>query len=314
MTLDAQTLSDMFAEIRSTDLRVADVGALKERIGSAIGGMRMNGPFCEPGITVYRGAKLLEREKPALRDRLSYPPDHLANGWGRVTRPGQRVFYCSVPRDAVGFELGLNAGDHVAIGRWRSTAPLMFTQVGFHPGVLHNLGGARAAALRVSNPTAPLSDLDRQIDAFFSEQFCKIVGPGDEHLYKISVAIAEPLFRAGFEFRDVPGYTGAPRVAGLLFPSIATLGNNDNIAFLTEVVDDSLTLEFVEWSRVESVAHERITLTPVDCASSFGPRGEIEWLGRQPRLLVPPGGRHTWAPDGTVIEAFDAAGRRIERS
>lgn len=308
-----KTAAEVFAEVRAMDFRHVEFDTLKSLIGNAFIGMRTRAPMCDAGLIVYRGVGSDDKGKPNKRARVSYPPIKCATVWGRVTRPGQHVFYCSVARDAIPFELGLRADDYVAIGRWRSTAQLMFTQVGFNRGVLTTLGGVRAAPTWTDNSVDSLSELDLQIDEFFSEQFCKIVPRGDDYLYKVSVAIAEPLFRNAFTFGNVPGYTGLPRVAGLVFPSIAMLGSADNLALLPTVADDSFCLDFIEWSYVEASGPDVCRLKPIDCANTFGPDGEIEWNGRPPQYTIPPGGKYTMR-GSEIIEAFDAAGGRIEAS
>lgn len=309
----ARAATEVFAEVRAIDLRHVEFDALKSLIGNAFIGMRTRAPMCDAGLIVYRGVRSDEKDKPSERACVSYPPIEYASAWGRVTCPGQRVFYCTVTRDTIPFELGLQPGDFVAIGRWRSTAQLLFTQVGFNQSVLTALGGSRGAPVWTNNTADPLTELDLQIDQFLSEQFCKIVPRGDDFLYKVSVAVAEPLFRNSFTFGDVPGYKGLPRIAGLVYPSVATLGNADNLALLPAVVDDSFRLEFVEWSYVEASGPDFCKLKPIDCASTFGHDGEIEWKGRPPQYTIPSGGSYSMA-GAEIIEAFDATGGRIERS
>lgn len=306
----AEAAAKVFAEFRALDLRNVEFDTLKSLIADGFIGMRRQVVWTEPELLLYRGVGLSENCKPSNKARVSYPPVEHATSWGRVTRPGQNAFYSSIAKDPIAWELGLKPGDHVAFGRWRSTAQLLLMQVGFHESALQALGGNRTAPAWASNSADPLTELDRLIDAFFSAEFCKIVPRGEEHLYKGSVAIAEPLLRSSFdELGGIVGYVGLPRVAGLLYPSIAAAGDADNIALLPAVVDDSLRLEFVEWARVEAMEDGVCKLTYIDCASSFATDGQIEWQGRPPEYKIPHGGRHT-VVNGTM-EAFDATGNRI---
>lgn len=306
----AEAAAKVIAEFRAQDLREVEFERLKSLVADGFIGMCREVVWTQPEQLLYRGVGPAENCKPTNLSRISYPPIQYATTWGRVTRPGQNAFYSSVAKEPIAWELGLKAGDHIAFGRWRSTAQLLLMQVGFHERALQTLGGNRTAATWASESVSPLTELDRMIDEFFSSEFCKIVPPGEEHLYKGSVAIAEPLLRSSIEeLGGVPGYTGLPRVAGLLYPSIAAAGEIDNIALLPTVVDDSLRLEFVEWARVEAMENGRCKLTYLDCASSFAADGQIEWKGRPPEFTIPFGGRHEVV--NGVNQAFDASGARI---
>lgn len=302
------------AELQQVDLRNADVEELKDRLKAMIDGHRTSTPIVGPGQIVHRGVRLRPEEKPMLRSRLSYRPAHLPGTWGRAARPGDTVFYCSVGRDGVPYELGLLPGDHVAIGRWRFAAPVIVNNAGYSRNAFKSLASPREVPSWATAHAKELSEVDRVIAGFFAKVFCKVVHNGEEYLYKTSVAIAEALYRCDLTIEGtVAGYDGLPRWGGLLYPSVALAATGDNLALLPEIVDECMCLDFVEWARVDSL-EERVAykVTLLDCATSFGPEGAIEWKGRPPQLAVPPGG--TWSViDGHAI-ARDANGQLVEPS
>lgn len=295
-------------------MQQVEFDALRALVRSSFIGMRMRALWTHAGQVLYRGVGAGSADKPQLRARLSYPPLERATTWGRVTRPGQRVFYASVTPDSIPFELGVQPGDHVALARWRCTPELMLMQVGFVGDVLGHLGGARQPPTWLADAReGEFSNHDRRINAFLSRHFCQRVLPGAEHLYKMSAAIADSMLENTFNFGKLPGYTGAPRISGLLYPSVALSGTADNVAILPAAVDDSLELEWVEWRQVDWVSADACRWTSRDFASSFGADGQIEWKGRPPQFVVPPGGRHVMR-GSEVLGAFDAAGNPVSPS
>jgi len=266
---DLDQFAEVVAQVVAMDLRTVEFDYLRRLIRESFIGTRARGLWCKVGQVIYRGVQAGGR--PQTLSHLSYPPLELATTWGRVTRPGHRVFYASVARDSIPFELGLSPGDHVAVGRWRARDELMFLQIGFNGEALLALGGTRPVPEWMTAGDDEFSALDKQVHAFLSDHFCRRVLPGSEHLYKVSAAIADALLRNDFTFGDVPGYAGAPRVSGLLYPAIAMDGTADNIALLPAAVDDALELDWVEWMQVEAVDPNACRWVPLDFANSFGP-------------------------------------------
>ena len=281
------------ADLRSIDLRTAGVDDLKVRLNALMAGHIGSTPRVEPGPLIYRGVPYGERDKPMAKAGLSYPPVHRVKTFGRVTRPGQSVFYGTSVPNAPAFELGLVANQHVAIGRWRIKAALLLNNVGYAQTAFADLASQRAVPEWATSQRADLSEVDRLIAGYFAEEFAKVVQPGHEHLYMLSVAIAEMLFRPPITMvRRVAGYDGPARWGGLLYPCIPMKADGDNVALLPEAADTCLVLEYAEWARVESVgADGTYHMTLLDFANTFGPNGEIEWKGRLPQVTIPPGAK-----------------------
>ena len=107
-------------------------------------------------------------------------------------------------------------------------------------------------------------------------EFAKQVPLGHEHLYKLSIAIAESHFS-----NDMFG--------GLLFPTIAMRANADNLALKPECVDKCLSLSKVEYFRVDENDSKNFTCTLLDFADAFEGNGQILWKGRLPQWVIQPG-------------------------
>ncbi len=148
---------------------------------------------------------------------------------------------------------------------------------------------------------------------FFAHEFARAIPAGSEHLYKISVALAErvylyPLTECGASEETAR----ADKIGAIIYPAVAMRANVDNLALLPDFVDRYLTLHSVEWIRIDSRRDFSFEVTPVDFADTFRPDGTIEWKGRRARWQVAPGdtvlvrvenGRYVVrAKDGRMVE------------
>jgi hypothetical protein len=138
------------------------------------------------------------------------------------------------------------------------------------------------------------------------------VSSGNEHLYKLSVAIAEQLILSTIENVSAT-FEAQRRWAGLQYPAIELRAHADNLALLPWVPDTVMKLERVDWNRVEERPDpSNMRSTMLDIADSISADGAIEWKGRTPQTLVPAGATLTVTLEDGQYVARDADGSVVE--
>ncbi len=253
--------------LKTVDLSSTDIDDLKKILFPIFQGYMVSAPHFDPGLVLYRGVKY--DTIPDNLNKLKYPPKE-KTGINRVNRSGNPVFYCSGARAVPFFELDVKPGDTIVISKWKTTEKLMLNKVGYTNAGFSNLNSNR------SNPN--YGDVNNVIDVptsksliddFLAMEFTRIVPCGMEHLYKISVAIAEKLF-----LDDL--------FDGLLYPTIAMRGNADNLAIKSQYVDSKkLVFQNAEFIRIESKQDFNYQVNVLDFANSIKNDGTIEWKGRR---------------------------------
>lgn len=198
------------------------------------------------------------------------------------------MFYCSIAREAPFFELSLEAGELVAISKWRSTHKLFVNNVGYHASVFTSLDSARAPQRWSNADSPPTSQSNEFVREFFAQEFAKIVSY--EYEYKMSVAIAEKLLgKLEIDSMNFP-FDCEPHFAGILYPTIAMRANSDNLALIPRFVDRFLRMEKVEYILVKEKKPDfKYDIQVIDFSNSFEPDGTINWKGRHPVLNLQPG-------------------------
>ena len=137
------------------------------------------------------------------------------------------------------------------------------------------MSAPRGEVAQQISPRLQYGPVDKLVHSFLAKEFTKDVPPRSEHLYKLSVAIAEiyssKWARTGGEVEPF---------SGLLYPSLAVRGNADNICLLPEFVDTGLQFWSVDYVRVEQVMPDgNYLLVNLDHATAVTLDGSIEWLG-----------------------------------
>lgn len=269
---DIQEVQRTIRELRALDLASTDIEFLKERLRTIIPGYALNSPIIQKEAMLYRGVKW--KDKPQKILDLSYPPEKYVKNLHRAGRPGKSLFYCSLSREAPFFELGVVPGVKIAVSHWQTTAPIVVNNVGYHQEVFGSLSSNRECpSWGKGTDYEKLEKTTAFIKEFFAAEFAKIVPPGQEYLYKLSMAIAELHFSS-----DMFG--------GLLYPSMAMRANADNLALKPECVDKYLSLRKVEYIRVDETDASRFKVTIMDFADTFGEDGGIQWKGRHPHWVM----------------------------
>ncbi len=121
------------------------------------------------------------------------------------------------------------------------------------------------------------TEQNRLINAYFSEEFLKVVNPGQEYEHKITFAIAEKLIDDPIKREDGT----RTEFAGIIYPGIATSGDADNLAIKPAFADTVFRLEEVMYARINARSADfEYNITRVDFANTFEEDGTIKWKGR----------------------------------
>ena len=260
-------------ELQTTDLKQVGIDVLKKQISAITAGHKKIVPT-NINLKLYRGVKW--REKPSNVRKLSSPPSSKVDKLHRAGRDGYPLFYCCTDRNAIFFELGsLSKGDKVALSEWNIIDSVLVNHVGYHPEILQNFGSNRECpSWAVSCSSNEFEETDVIIDKFLASEFTRKVNAGKEHLYKISIAIAEQHFHD-----DI--------FDGLMYPTVAMKGMADNFAFKPEVINKKLVIKKVEYIRIEECLNDsEYKISVLDFADSFTKDGQIEWKGRRPQWVL----------------------------
>jgi hypothetical protein len=111
----------------------------------------------------------------------------------------------------------------------------------------------------------------------FSESFLKAPRADD-----IAALEIPGLSRASDSFTGV-------EVGGLIYPSVATSANDDNIVFKCSIADNCLTFVWAHYLEISRTTDKADEFTPkgLDFAGQMSSSDEIQWIGHFPNTLVP---------------------------
>ncbi len=272
---------------RRIDMRSVDVDGIKEQIKQLIRGYSFETYPISAGQRLFRGIRYAEQ--PGSVSGVSYPPRDVVRTYVRLNRPHQSVFYSAVNQSTVFFELSAQAGEHFALSRWTVQKKFMISNVGHSKKSLEILGGP-SGEMPIWIPRAHEreSSVNRMIRDFFSTEFVRAVKSGQEHLYKLPIAIAEKHYCDPLRMpAEDPLYS--PSFGGILYPSIADLGRSDNVVLLPAFVDSCLELTSVDWILIEEATAEKVAYRVLDFACVDPLSKSLLWQGRPPDWQVRPG-------------------------
>ena len=280
-------LRQRIEEIKRTNLALADIDILRSRINLLLKGYTFVAPTWPQGQVVFRGRKFNEiNEKPINRSNLTYPKAVNVKTFQRANRPGQPMFYCSLTKEPLFFELKSNDGEYIAISKWRFKTKMLASNVGFEEQVFNDLCSARSVPEWSGFMPSTAQCL---VSKFFAKQFTMNVSIDEEYRYKISAAIAEELYLKDINLDDDAKRDGV-QFGGLHYPSIAMHANSDNLALFPHFVDNYLDFVSVDWVRIDAQKPDfTYDITYLDFANSFSADDFIEWKGRRSHCKLRPG-------------------------
>jgi hypothetical protein len=119
----------------------------------------------------------------------------------------------------------------------------------------------------------------------------------EEHLYKLTAAIAEKHFGSTIE--------------GVLYPTMAQWCNADNFALEPRFVDRSLAFLYAERVRVDASNGVELHVTPIDFARPDA-EGKLKWTGKPPNWVIKKDwGSLRMVSEGGAWTARDQAGQEV---
>ncbi len=303
------------------NLATLDIDEIKNCLEHLLKGYHTELPIFDPGAFLYRARKFgtsFNKGTGITYNDLTYPPKHLVP-LGRVNRKEQPVFYSSVHKELVYFELqDLKVGDELVVTFWKTTEKMFVNNIGYTEYVFRQLGarrmppqwGNRGAPSpgspneHIALSTIPLEvraialshDRNRAIREAFSEYFVRSVGPAKADRYKLTVAIGE-LHLGTINERD--------QFAGILYPSTRMWANGDNLALLPWYADKYLEFRKAVHVRITNRTATGFDVTYEDTAHGFDAAGKLSWVGRMRKWDVLPGQKAKFTVASGVDEDGD---------
>lgn len=264
--IDATAVETAIQRLRTLDLTATSIDEIKDLLEPALEGHMAWAPEFEPGVSLFR-ARIMG--KPTWVNQCSYPPACRVS-IGRANRAGCPVLYCALSKETALFEVRPQPGDSLAICEWQTRVQMNVNHIGYSPAVFARLGSVRTHPSWMSLPvTIPGGEDNLKIQEFLAETFTFDAVLGQEHRYKLSVAIAEKfLINSPFD--------------GLLYPTMQMRANADNIALLPTFADTNLAFRRCVFLCVDSVdvVESEIMTRVLDTADSAEPDGRINWSGQ----------------------------------
>jgi hypothetical protein len=275
------------------DLSSLDIDQIKARLQPAMVGYAITCPIFDPGAFLYRARLVTPHFNKAIgisRHDLIYPPANVAR-LGRLNRNGQSVFYASMHKQSVFFEVpDLKDGDEIILSFWKTTAPMVVNNVGYTEFAFSQLGAKRSVPVwgppalstetTVSLPAMPEEQVNRLLEAdmsgalkeAFSRHFMRPVSTEDSYLYKLTAAIGE---------MHLGTINGPEReFAGILYPSVRMWANGDNLALQPGFVDRHLEFRKAVHVKIKERRETAMDIDYLDAAHHFDNSGKLRWLGR----------------------------------
>jgi RES domain len=291
MPFDPSVLNEIEANLDS--LQIDDI---KKRLELLKSGYAIQSPVFDPGAFVYRGRLIsptFNKATGIARKDLIYPPANVAS-LGRLNRAGQSIFYCSMHKESVFFELrDLQPGNELILTFWKTTDRMFVNNIGYTEFSFKELGAKRlvprwgpfAEQPDSTKATVALSEIpedvrntlvsedqNRELKEGFSRYFMRKIADDESRLYRLTVAIGE------IHLGTIVGQEN--QFAGILYPSVRMWANGDNLALLPWFVDNHLEFRKAVHVQIKGRTGTTIDIDYVDAAHEFDEAGELKWLGR----------------------------------
>ena len=263
-------------KLRALDLKVVTIDEIKEMLFPVFKGFHLNSPIIPPGHRLYRGRVISAR--PTHLSELSYPQPEQIKFDQRVNRARQSMFYCTNSRRVPFFELGVGEGQHIVISHWLTAGELRLNNAGYSDTTFRNLASGRdtpRCGAGHGGDSRPLMQeaINKLVAEFLSAEFTRQVPPGEEHLYKITIAIAEK-------------HLNSEMFDGLIYPSIPMKANADNLALWPGSADTHLSFVKAEYTQVESKQEFNYEARVLDTVDRVDSKGRLLWKGRGDRWVI----------------------------
>jgi len=258
--------------LKSVDLSKTSVDELKEQITVLLKGHHISAPAFFPSISLRRARKM--NTLPMFLNEIGAPPPDKVRYDQRCNRAGQSLFYCCAARNAPFFEVHAKVGHQLVLSEWRTRINVTVNHVGYTRSNFVHLQSTRECPnWSSSTPTPQPTNEARLIDEFFASLFCVDVQPGQEHLYRATIALTEKLI-------PEPTEPGAVQFDGVMYPTIPMSGNCENFALKPEFIQRGVEFVKAEYVRIRAVDGMVMTFDTLDFANSVRADGALDWRGR----------------------------------
>jgi hypothetical protein len=263
--------------LKGTDLAGARIDDLKAILFDLLRAYTSTTLLIDENRPIFRARRHREDEKEKLLDHVDvYPKACFIKRLGRANRKRTPIFYFSADKVIALHELKPNIGEIFSViecGARQGVSPLL-VPIGIHElARRHNArigGDFPEPAVRIRAFLGNDEDFEkhRLIDNFVAAEFLKVVDEGEEHLYKLTIAIAELLF--DFE-------TDVGPIDGIAYPSIASDQLNANVALLPEAFHRLYEPVACTWTRIEETRPSHGFFVSSREAKGISSEGEIAW-------------------------------------
>ena len=244
-------------ELKTWDLRIVSVDGVKSLLTPALVGLQIEAPNFAPGLRLFRSRVM---SRPVSRQDIWHPPFGLPH-LGRVNRERDVLFYSTTMRDAAVFEVQPSSGDTIGLGIWETTSTLRVAHFGYIPAVFGKLGANRQTPPWARHPATPVVDpANAELGQLLQDAFTQVVPSGQEHLYKVTVAMAEV-------------FLDEPTIDAVAYPTLRMFGNADNLAIKPQAAERVLRFAGAEFLRV----NPGYSMALLDRADRLGKDDRIEW-------------------------------------
>jgi hypothetical protein len=265
--------------VKQVDLKTAQIDDLKLQLSDLLWAYGCFAVSINGERSIFRARRHLSEEKEQVLDRVEevYPSAQYIKTLGRVNREGTPVFYFSADPVIALHECKAIPGDVFTIleCKPRSRTEPILMPIGIHDLLRKHdkkIGGDfPEPAVRIrqvfENDEINLRKYEL-IDTFVVNEFLKVINRGNEHEFKLTIAIAEFLF--AFE-------TDIGPVDGIAYPSIASEWYNANVAFLPDAFHRLYKPVGSLWLRIDGIKPNLGFSVSKRVSKEVTEEGKIQW-------------------------------------
>ncbi|SDG52060.1 RES domain-containing protein [Pseudomonas benzenivorans] len=275
--ISLEEIRSIINELESCDRELLTIAGLKHRVQ-----LLMNGYSCMTRVisssNAWRARRITGMKYIENIREVWYPkPEHVKT-YGRLNRPKKPMFYIAASHETAVLEMRPTVGDRFAVLQLRLKDSSSLPHV-MELGVAErkSMNGSRSSVHLLENTIIGRKLLEDHIEknllirSFLAREFMRVVDRGEEHLFKLSVAIGET-------------FLSSPQIHGVLYPSMAgdpsAATTAENMALKPNAADELYAPEICWIAEVESITTAPATGFQIRCvkrAEAIEPDGHIVW-------------------------------------
>lgn len=266
MELNESAVNLSIKNLKSINLEAVTIEEIEELLAPLFEGYTINAPKFNSGVLIYRGRIC---SKPTHYSEIIYPKQEFIKKYGRANNIGQSLFYGGVGKGTPLMEIGAQSGDTIVLSHWITTESMLLNHVGFSNLTKYRMKSKRdlEKIYKFVEDTKNYKELNNFVYNFLASKFIDDIGEDDNWKYKLTVAITNKLI--------------SEPLNGIMYPSIKSFGNSDNIVLKPEYVDKALKLVSIQFIKIIEKTGEIFRTELLDTATKISDDGSINWSGRQ---------------------------------